>query len=91
MKELTDVKRLLQEGNVAGAIQRLDALIATAPTDLDELFYLRGNAYRKQGNWQLALNNYLMAIDINPESPACTARDMLMDILEFYNKDMYNQ
>ncbi len=91
MKELTDVKRLLQEGNTAVAIQRLDTLIATAPVDSDELFYLRGNAYRKQGNWQQALNNYLLAIDINPESPARAARDMLMDILEFYNKDMYNQ
>ena len=36
----------------------------------DEAYYLRGNAYRKQGNWQQALNNYQYAIDLNPESPA---------------------
>ena len=27
----------------------------------------------------------------NPESPAVSARDMIMNILNFYNKDMYNQ
>ena len=91
MEELANVKLLLQEGKVAVAIERLDTLIASSSAASDELFYLRGNAYRKQGNWQMALNNYLQAIDINPESPACGARDMLMNILEFYNKDMYNQ
>ena len=49
------------------------------------------NAYRKLGDWQMALNNYLEAIALNPESPAVQARAMAMDILEFYNKDMYNQ
>ena len=39
----------------------------------------------------MALNNYLEAIEKNPESPAVNAKKMLMDILEFYNKDMYNQ
>jgi tetratricopeptide (TPR) repeat protein len=48
-------------------------------------------AYRKQGNWQQALNNYQYAIDLNPESPAQHAYQMAMDILNFYNKDMYNQ
>ena len=45
----------------------------------------------KMGNWQQALNNYLEAIERNPESPAVSARDMIMNILNFYNKDMYNQ
>jgi len=36
-------------------------------------------------------NNYLEAIERNPESPAVSARDMIMNILNFYNKDMYNQ
>ena len=49
------------------------------------------HAYRKMGDWQQALNNYLEAIERNPESPAVSARDMIMNILNFYNKDMYNQ
>ena len=57
----------------------------------DTLFYLLGNAHRKKGNWQMAINNYLEAIHINPESPAARALEIANDILDFYNKDMYNQ
>ena len=39
----------------------------------------------------MALNNYLEAIEHNPDSPALQAKDMMMDILNFYNKDMFNQ
>ena len=41
--------------------------------------------------WQQALKNYLEAISLNPESPAVEAHRMLIEILEFYDKDMYNQ
>ena len=54
-------------------------------------YYLKGNACRKLGDWQGALNNYQEAININPESPAKDARAMMIDILNFYNKDMFNQ
>ena len=57
----------------------------------DELFYILGNAWRKKGNWQMAMNNYLEAIHLNPESPAQQALDIANEILAFYNKDMYNQ
>ena len=57
----------------------------------DELFYLLGNAWRKKGNWQMAMNNYLEAIHLNPDSPAQQALDIANEILAFYNKDMYNQ
>ena len=55
-----------------------------------EEYYQRGNAYRRQGNWQMALNNYLEAIALDPESPAVQAKEMLDDILNFYHKDYYN-
>ena len=91
MKEkLIIVKELIREGQLETAIEQLSQYIQTNPTD-DEPYYLLGNAYRKQGNWQLALNNYLEAIERNPDSPAVQAHQMMMDILNFYNKDMYNQ
>ena len=49
-----------------------------------------GNEYRKQGNWQMALNNYMEAIALDPESPAVQAKEMLDQILSFYHKDYYN-
>lgn len=92
MEQLIHIKELINQGNVAQAVAQLDALLRQDGfPEKDQAYYLRGNAYRKQGNWQQALNNYQYAIDLNPDSPAKEARRMVMDILEFYHKDMYNQ
>lgn len=91
MEQLKTIKELINQGQIDQAIKELDVIIANSPSTSDEAYYLRGNAYRKKGDWQTALNNYLSAIEINPESPALPAKDMLMDILNFFNKDMYNQ
>ena len=84
------IRDLIKKGELETAIELLLQYIQEEPTH-DEPYYLLGNAYRKQGNWQLALNNYLEAIERNPDSPAVNAHKMMMDILNFYNKDMYNQ
>ncbi|MGI6792913.1 tetratricopeptide repeat protein [Bacteroides sp. KG68] len=91
MEQLNTIKELINKGNVGQAIRLLDEMLQTDFPGKDEAYYLRGNAYRKQGDWQQALNNYRRAIDLNPQSPALHARQMAMDILNFYNKDMYNQ
>ena len=92
MKEkLNTIKELIKEGKLDTAIEQLNAYIQSDTTQDDEPYYLLGNAYRKQSNWQMALNNYLEAMERNPEIPAVNAHQMMMDILNFYNKDMYNQ
>lgn len=53
-------------------------------------WYKKGNECRQRQDWRGALNCYTEAIELDPESPAVHARKMLMDILEYYNKDMYN-
>lgn len=55
-----------------------------------EEYYMQGNAHRKQGDWQKALNCYIKAIELDPESPAVEAKEMLDDILNYYCKDIYN-
>ncbi|MDD6437431.1 MAG: tetratricopeptide repeat protein [Prevotella sp.] len=55
-----------------------------------EEWYNKGNEHRRHGDWQHALNCYMEAIDIDPQSPAVEAREMLISILDFYNKDAYN-
>lgn len=92
MDELKTIKEFISQDKADEAIEALDRLIASGSLPAaDEAYYLRGNAYRKKGDWKRALDNYLEAIEINPESPAVHAREILMDILNFYNKDMYNQ
>ncbi len=90
MADLSKIQTNIDQNKIDVAIEQLGELIKENPGD-DKLYYLMGNAYRKQENWQMAINSYLEAVEINPDSPAAEAKDMLLDILEFYNKDMYNQ
>lgn len=83
------IKQLILDNKADEAIRLLDEIIDTDPQN-DEAYYLRGNAWRKKGNMQLAINNYLEAMEINPESPARQAHAMMMKIMNFFNKDMYN-
>lgn len=89
---MVDRIRELLEGNLADeAIAELENYRRGGGAMDDTLFYLLGNAWRKKGNWQMAMNNYHEAVSINPESPARHALDIANEILDFYNKDMYNQ
>lgn len=88
---LVSIKRQINSGDTDGAIRRLRELMDAFPEAKAEAYYLLGNAYRKRGDWQGALNNYQEAISLDPESPAAEAREMALDILNFYNKDMFNQ
>lgn len=86
---MNPIKQLIAEGKTEEAIRLLDRQLAATPA-ADEAYFLKGNAYLKQGDVRQALNNYLRAMELNPESPAREAYRMQIDILNFYNKDMYN-
>ena len=53
-------------------------------------FYELGNEARKRGQWHEAINNYIRAIELDPDSPAVEAKRMLDDIMAFYCKGIYN-
>lgn len=53
-------------------------------------YYLRGNAYRQNGNVRMALNSYLESMDLDPDGPAAEAYRHIQELLDFYNKDYYN-
>ena len=55
-----------------------------------EEWYLKGNEARRTGQWHEAINCYIQAIELDPDSPAVEAKKMLDDIMAFYCKDMYN-
>ena len=55
-----------------------------------EQYYQLGNEARKRGLWHEAINNYIKAAELDPDSPAVEAKRMLDDIMSFYCKDMYN-
>ena len=55
--KITFIKESIKEGKLDTAIEALSQYILADPMN-DEAYYLLGNAYRKLGNWQMALNNY---------------------------------
>lgn len=92
--DLDKIREYIKNGELDHAIRYLaNCIVAAAITpgaDKSELYYLLGNAYRKKGDFDLAMNYYTLAIEENPETPAVEARKVLQGIMSFYNKDMYN-
>ncbi|MDD4738454.1 MAG: tetratricopeptide repeat protein [Bacteroidales bacterium] len=84
-----NIRTLISEEKLEQAMKEIDEIIAQ-DANQDIAYYLRGNVFRKQQDWKNAINNYSQAIEINPSSPAKDARDMCIEILNFYNTDMYN-
>jgi len=62
----------------------------TSKETLANAYYLRGNAYRQNGNVRMALNSYLEAMDLDPDGPAAEAYRHLQELLAYYHKD-YNK
>lgn len=85
-----EIDKMLRNGQIDEAILWLKEQIQADSAPRDRLYYLLGNIYRKRGDFQEALNSYLEAMAINPDSPAAEAHQMLMNIIEFYHKDYYN-
>ncbi len=85
-----DIYDALTADNLPQAQQLIaDAQAETGPHAT--LYYLQGKAYMKQSDWRNALNCFLKAEELEPEGPARECRLMLNDIMDFYNKDMFNQ
>ena len=58
MEQIDNLKELINQGDVDIAIKQLDQLLQddSVEKDKDMLYYLRGNAYRKKGDWKQALD-----------------------------------
>lgn len=88
---LEEIKLQVNEKGLSAedAVKLLDGFIAEHPEDDAAL------TYRGIKNWSLgkraeAINDYLAAIRINPESEAKNALKATYEILDFYNKDLFN-
>lgn len=90
MEKQNETDKVTPEWRTDNLITRLRNLICSSDAPSDQLYYQLGNAYRKRGDFSEALNCYLEAMALNPDSPAVEAHRMLTDIIEFYHKDYYN-
>ena len=79
----------IREKMAPEAIPLLDSYIAIHPDD-DEGYRIRGSKEWALGKRSAAINDYLTAIRINPDSKAKMALRASYDILNYFNKDLLN-
>ena len=86
---LQEVKKQIEGLSGSEAVEVLSTYIKDHPDD-DEALTLRGMKYWGMDKRSAAINDYLLAIKINPESRAVQALKAANEILDYYNKDLYN-
>lgn len=87
---LEEIRKQISEGTAPDdGIAMLTEYIAAHPDD-DEALTVRGMRHWSRGERSLAINDYLAAIRINPGSRAGLALKATNEILDYYNKDLYN-
>ena len=93
MKTIQEIKDMLSRSEGEAALSAANEIVKNTTTSKETLamaYYLRGNAYRQQGNVRLALNSYLESMELDPDGPAAEAYSHIQELLDFYNKDYYN-
>ena len=84
----SEVDKFIDEGRYDDALALLDGVLNEVADS--DLFYRRGRLLWKLGRKTDAMSDYGRAVEIDPQSPAATALDMAREVMNFYNKDMYN-
>ncbi len=93
MKTIQEIKEMLSRSQGQEALEAANEIVENKSVSRETLanaYYLRGNAYRQQGNVRMALNSYLESMDLDPDGPAAEAYRHIQELLDFYNKDYYN-
>jgi tetratricopeptide (TPR) repeat protein len=93
MKTIQEIKDMLSRSEGEQALNAANEIVENKGVSRDTLanaYYLRGNAYRQQGNVRMALNSYLESMELDPDGPAAEAYRHLQELLAYYHKDYYN-
>ena len=89
-KTIEEIKDRLASLSLSASEALLTEFLEEQPKSAEGHFLL-GNLFRKQELWDRALNEYLVAMDLDPSSPAAAAYEMSQRILNFYDHNRYNQ
>ena len=89
-----DIINKIQEALQINELEEAQKWLDKGRTQTDQnatLHFLQGKLFMKRSQWSKAISSFLRAEELEPEGPARECRLMLNDIMDFYNKDMYNQ
>lgn len=85
------ISQLIADCQVDEAIKLLsEGIDALHDDQRAQAYYLLGNAYGKLGDWRNAISNYCHSTELAPDGPAAEAYRRAIEILDFYNHDLYN-
>lgn len=88
--ELSDkINSLIKNNDLEGAIVELNQMISADSDDADAYFE-RGKLYWRLGRKREAISDYNRAVSLDSSSPAAEALRQSMEIMSFYNRDLYN-
>lgn len=87
--DLETLKLKIKDLGSDEAIKVLDEYISHNPRS-EQAYTIRGMKHWGAGHRAAAINDFLAAIRINPESPAREALKASNEILDYRNKDLYN-
>ena len=88
--DYNSIAQKIEEGQIDEALQQLKKTLQDYPLDA-RLLYLMGQAHMKRSEWGKAIGCFRQSKQIDGNSAAAQAEEMLNGIMDFYNKDMYNQ
>lgn len=90
-KDFQHISQLIADCQVDEAIKLLSEDIDALDVDQRaHAYYLLGNAYGKLANWRCAISCYCHSTELVPDGPAAEAYRRAIEILDFYNHDLYN-
>lgn len=89
MNTFAELKAAVSGMEPAKAVEVITGYLSLHIDD-EQALTLRGMKYWSLGNRAMAINDYLAAIRINPDSNARMLMKSTYDILDYYNKDLYN-
>ena len=84
-----EVQQMIADNQLDEAIDAITKLLKENNNSA-ELLFVRGKLMWKLGHKADAMSDYAAAAQIDPASPAVTALEMARNVMDFYNKDMYN-
>lgn len=91
---IQEIKNLFEQTSDADrAIKEYTEIIEAHPTPdstLEQALTERGMLHWRAGHRALAINDYNAALRLNPNGAALQLRTQAYEILDFYNKDLYN-
>ena len=93
MKTIQEIKDMLSRSEGEEALNAANEIVNNQSSSKETMamaYYLRGNAYRQNGNVRMALNSYLEAMELDPDGPAAEAYRHVQELLAFYHEDYYN-